>query len=61
MNSSRATVALSALILAAVVSLSASRPQINDAPGIDPSVPAAATAFAQADVRGEGNVQDLTY
>jgi hypothetical protein len=62
MNSSRFAVALSALILAAVVSLSAGRPQIDDAPGFDPNLPSAATAFAKADApQPEGNVQDLTY
>lgn len=62
MNTSRATVALSAIILAAVISLSGHAP-IDPSPAADPSVPPASVAFAKADAPAapQGNVQDLTY
>ena len=64
MNTSRATVAVSAIILAALISLTAGHAPL-ETHAIDPSVPPATVAFSHGDTRTappqEGNVQDLTY
>lgn len=64
MNTSRATIAVSAIILAALISLTAGHAPL-DKNTVDPSVPPATVAFSHGDTRTpppqEGNVQDLTY
>jgi hypothetical protein len=65
MNTSRATVGISAIILAAAISLTGWRESGDKAPNSagDPSVPSATVAFQQQGDRKlpEGNVQDLAY
>jgi hypothetical protein len=65
MNTSRATVGISAIILAAAISLAGGPREADKVASVkDPSVPSASEAFNYPDnyrKASEGNVQDLTY
>jgi hypothetical protein len=66
MNTSRATVAIAIIFLAAALTLAGAPQQNGDNAAQsprDPSVPSASEAFKQSESKGlsQGNVEDLAY
>lgn len=60
-NAVRATVAICAIVFAAVISVATGGDRDIAARAADPSVPPAAQVLHSNDGRPEGNVKDLTY